>query len=151
MTRGKMSVNVLFVCNQNSIRSPMAEILLREIAKEHGATGSILAESAGVYEGAFDPFLPTVLEEIDAKQPETPPRDLSNVDLSGFDVLVALTLEAETALKDAGPEDRVEFWETENPSLTRGSREQILEGYRRVRTQLGDQIKKRFGDVLAKA
>ncbi|MBI1393609.1 MAG: hypothetical protein GC152_12780 [Alphaproteobacteria bacterium] len=141
-----MALKVLFVCNQNSIRSPMAEILLRDLAARRGAEA--VSRSAGVYEGALDPFLPTILGEIGAPAPHDPPRDLTDVDVTEFDALVALTLEAEAALKERGGGDRVEYWATDNPSLTGGSRDQILEGYRRVREQLASRIAARFGKAL---
>ncbi len=144
-----MAYSVLFVCNQNSVRSPMAEILLRQAAAAARAEDRVAAVSAGVYEGAPDPFLPATLEEVGAPAPASPPQDLAATDLSKFDLFVALTHEAEAALKEQVAADKIEFWDTENPSLTRGSRDQIMESYRRVRDALAAQIAARFASELS--
>jgi len=38
----------------------------------------------------------------------------------------------------------VEYWQTFDPSLTQGSREMVLDGYRTVRDALMKRIKARF-------
>ncbi|MEO0880341.1 MAG: low molecular weight phosphatase family protein, partial [Pseudomonadota bacterium] len=49
----------MFVCNMNSVRSPMAAALLRAVAPE-----GFHVDSAGVYEGWLDPFAEAVMQEI---------------------------------------------------------------------------------------
>ena len=43
-----------------------------------------------------------------------------------------------------------EYWPTMDPSITAGSREQILDSYREVRDQLVRRIKQRFGSMAAR-
>ena len=50
---------VLFACNMNAVRSPMAEAILSYLAGRR-----IYVESAGVRAGELDPFAITVMEEI---------------------------------------------------------------------------------------
>ena len=50
---------VLFACDQNTVRSAMAEAMLKQL---HGAR--IYVDSAGVRAGAPDPFAAAVLQEI---------------------------------------------------------------------------------------
>ena len=50
---------MLFVCGLNSVRSPMAAALLRQMAGE-----GITVASAGVRKGELDPFAVAAMEEI---------------------------------------------------------------------------------------
>ena len=43
-----------------------------------------------------------------------------------------------------------EYWPTMDPSITSGSREQILDSYRDVRDMLIRKIRQRFGSVAAR-
>ncbi|MBI2371741.1 MAG: low molecular weight phosphotyrosine protein phosphatase [Deltaproteobacteria bacterium] len=56
--RGGPTVQVLFVCTGNACRSPMAEGLLRHLARAAGLDGQIRAFSAGT-----DPALPAPTDE----------------------------------------------------------------------------------------
>ncbi|MEO0398831.1 MAG: hypothetical protein AAF224_05335 [Pseudomonadota bacterium] len=134
-----MTTSVLFVCNQNSVRSPMAAALLL------AARGDAMrVDSAGVYEGIKDPFLDAILADAGAGPAPSDPKDLNGIDAAAFDVAVALTPEAETALADHFPAEKIEFWPTRNPTETRGSRDQIVEAYRDVCNDLKRLIDERF-------
>src|SRR3546814_17756928 len=50
--------SVLFVCTHNSIRSPMAEAILKHFHKHR-----IFVDSVGVRAGELDPFAVAVMEE----------------------------------------------------------------------------------------
>ncbi len=52
MTKPTLPKSVLFVCNMNQIRSPMAEFLTKDIFGD-----KIYAQSAGIFAGDEDGFM----------------------------------------------------------------------------------------------
>lgn len=140
-----MKPKVLFACNMNSVRSPMAAALLREAA---GAGADV--DSAGVYEGGLDPFVEIVMGDIGVSMEGHEPKALHDVDLTGIDVIVALTPEAAVEARRFLPRDSIEFWDVENPSDERGGREAIVAAYGRVRDQLAEKIRRRFPEFYEK-
>ncbi len=137
--------HILFACNQNSVRSPMAAALLR-LRQAGGAH----VDSAGVYEGGLDPFVEIVMAELGVAMHDHEPKALDDVDLSAFNHIVALTPEAATAIRDRAPNASIEFWNVENPSDERGGRDAIVEAYRRVRDELDRRLKARFPELHEK-
>lgn len=134
-----MTQSILFVCNMNSVRSPMAAALLSLKAK-----GAARIDSAGVYEGGLDPFVEVVMKELGVSMHDHEPKALSDVDLNDADLIIALTPKACAAAEDATSPEKVEFWKTENPSEERGDREAVVDAYRRVRDALAAQLRTRF-------
>lgn len=131
--------SVLFVCNMNSVRSPMAAALMKA-----GAPEGFLVDSAGVYEGGPDPFVEAVLREVGVEIAGYEPKSVDDVRLGDFDLAVALTPEAYEELHKRLPEGRVEFWNIDNPSLAVGGRDAILAAYRDVRDDLARRLSSRF-------
>ncbi|MEM9616370.1 MAG: low molecular weight phosphatase family protein [Pseudomonadota bacterium] len=140
-----MTQSILFACNMNSVRSPMAAALLRLRGKP-----DIHIDSAGVYEGGLDPFVEMVMQELGVSMESHEPKALSEVKLDGFDVIVALTPEAAVEARRYLPRDKIEFWDIENPSQERGGREAILEAYRGVRDDLAGRLRERFPELHEK-
>jgi protein-tyrosine-phosphatase len=129
--------NILFLCNRNAIRSPMAAVLRGHLGGE--------AESAGVTPGEPDPLSNAVLGEIGLSI-STPPRHVDQVKLGRFDLIVALSPQAQhhaLELTRSLPTP-VEFWQVADPSLVDGSREMRLAAYRQVRDDLLQKLKDRF-------
>jgi protein-tyrosine-phosphatase len=103
-------------------------------------------DSAGVWEGGGpDPFVDEVLKEIGVLLRDHEPKAMASLDLSTFDLAVALTPEAAAELRKFLPRDRIEFWEIENPSEARGGRDAFLDAYREVRDKLLRRIRRKFG------
>lgn len=129
--------SILFVCNMNSVRSPMAEAVARKIL---GPDYRI--SSCGVYRGARDPFVEQVLKQADIPHTPHEPQEFGQCDVGSFDIVVAFTPEA------AGEARRlhgsVEFWEVENPTDTRGSELDIQHAYARLRDDLAEKVADRF-------
>lgn len=134
-----MTKSVLFVCNMNSVRSPMAAAILANEAR-----GAVRVDSAGVYEGGLDPFVETVLSEIGMSLGEYEPKAVSDIRLEGFDLVIALTPEAAAEIRRFLPRDRIEFWPIENPSDVRGGHDALMDAYRSVRDDLRGRIRVRF-------
>ncbi len=135
---------VLFVCGLNSVRSPMAAALLRQMEAE-----GIVVASAGVRKETLDPFAVAAMAEVGIDISAHEPMTLDELeDLEGldFDLVVTLSPEAHhTALALTHRlATAVEYWPTADPTATEGHREQRLDAYRAVRDQLTARIKERF-------
>ncbi len=138
--------SVLFVCNMNSVRSPMAAALLKAKAGE-----GLIVDSAGLQEdGYFDTFVQSVLGEVGAPFDSHEPKSMRRLDLGAFDVAIALTPEAAAAARALMPPEKVEYWPTENPSDARGGLKEALMAYRSVRDALSARIDARFGAYYQK-
>ena len=59
LPRAKNPQAVLFACGLNSVRSPMAESLLRQMIPQ-----GLYVKSAGVRKGELDPFAVAVMAEL---------------------------------------------------------------------------------------
>jgi protein-tyrosine-phosphatase len=136
---------VLFACGMNSVRSPMAESLLRQIAPR-----TMYVKSAGVRKLELDPFAVAVMAELGhdiSKHRPVTIDELEDYEGLNFDLIVTLSPEAHhkalelTRLSAV----EVEYWPTFDPTGTEGSREQKLSAYRELCDTLMLRIRKRFG------
>lgn len=133
--------SVLFLCNHNVIRSPMAEALLK---KQLGKRAFI--ESAGIHAGTPDPFVATVMKEVGCDLSRHRPMALEDLEDSWFDIIIALSPEAHTEIlnNDAFQADKVLYWQSADPTLSQGSRAQMLDAYRSVRDRIAALISFHF-------
>ena len=136
---------VLFACGLNSLRSPMAAGLFRQLMGR-----AIYVGSAGVREGELDALAVAVMEELGIDISRHRPitfEELEDWEGLNFDLIVTLSPEAHhkaLELTRTLAAD-VEYWPTPDPTVVEGSREQRLAAYREVRDQLIERIKERFG------
>ncbi|HSD35363.1 MAG TPA: arsenate reductase ArsC [Alphaproteobacteria bacterium] len=132
---------VLFACTRNSIRSPMAEALLKHF---HGAR--IYVQSVGVRPGEVDPFAVAVMEEMGIDISKHRARSFEVLEDDSFDLVISLSPEAQHRAVEMTRHMacEVEFWHTFDPSLIEGSREVRLDAYREVRDSLMRRILERF-------
>lgn len=141
-----MTRTVLFLCNLNSVRSPMAAALLRALAP--ALRRDLRVDSAGLYDGGFfDPMVEKALDEIGVAFHDHAPKSMGAIDLSAFDLVVALTPEAAAEarrVRSAG----VEFWPIDNPSDAQTGTP--LDAYRAVRDDLRLKLAARFSPANEK-
>jgi protein-tyrosine-phosphatase len=136
---------VLFVCALNSVRSPMAAALFKQMFGK-----SVYSASAGVQKGELDGFAVAVMDEYGIDIQKHRPMTLEELeDWEGlnFDLIVSLSPEAHHRALELTRTlaAEVEYWPTPDPTDTDGSREQKLDAYRAVREQLIARINRRFG------
>ena len=132
---------VLFCCTQNALRSPMAAAMLRQL---HGRR--IFVDSVGVRAGEIDGFAVAAMDEIGIDIAKHKPRTFDELEDSSFDLIISLSPEAQhkaVEMTRAMACD-VEFWNTFDPSIVEGSREQRMDAYRDVRDGLMQRIRERF-------
>ena len=125
---------VLFACGLNSVRSPMAESLLRQMFPQ-----ALYVKSAGVKKGELDPFAVAVMAElgqdISGHKPTTF-EELEDWEGLNFDLIITLSPEAHhkaLELTRTMAAD-VEYWPTPDPTGMEGNREQKLQPIARSAT-----------------
>ena len=132
---------VMFCCTMNSIRSPMAEGLMKQI---HG--NKVYVDSVGARSGELDGMMVQVMGEIGIDMSGHRSKTFDELEDTFFDTIVALSPEAQhhaVELTRTMACDVV-FWNTFDPSIIDGSREQRLDAYRQVRDQIRQRILKTF-------
>jgi len=141
---------VLFACNFNRVRSPMAEALLKRLVGDR-----IYVDSCGLryppydpeVETGIDPFVETVMKEIGCDLARHRVKTFDELTDGSFDLVVSLTPESEARAQEMarGRSAEVELWPIPDPTLAEGSREARLAAYREVRDALAARIAARFG------
>lgn len=132
---------VLFACNLNAVRSPMASSIMRHLFGRR-----VYVRSAGVRPGKADPFAVAAMEEIGIDISSHAPHSFKDLHDTSFDLVISLTPEAHHQAMELTRTMAVdvEYWPTMDPTLTAGSRQQILDAYRDLRNGLFARIKERF-------
>ena len=135
---------VLFMCGQNSVRSPTAACLLRHLVPR-----GLYVQSAGVSKADLDPFAVAVMKEIGLDISNHKPwtvADLEDWEGLNFDLIVTLSPEAHHKAREltATSATEVEYWPTPAPVGVEGRRELQLDAYRHVRDSLQRRIRERF-------
>lgn len=138
---------ILFACEMNAVRSPMALALFR-----HYCGRTLYGESAGVRKGEPDPFAAAVMDEIGLDIGKHRPHtfeELEDAEGLNFDLIVTLSPPAHHKALDMTRTlaAEVEYWPVPDVTHTGGSREQILDAYRSVRDVLAKRIRDRFGSI----
>jgi protein-tyrosine-phosphatase len=141
MTRLTVPHSVLFACTLNAVRSPMAEGLARQMLPQN-----IYVSSAGLRKSDVDGFAVAVMREVGIDIADHEPQALQEADTGSFDLVVALSPEAQVFASAAtrATATEIEFWEVPDLSGAGESRERRLEAFRSVRDLLRRRIRARF-------
>jgi len=139
---------VLFACNFNRVRSPMAEALLKRLTGD-----GLYVDSCGVRIPAgetgaeIDPFVAAVMAELSLDLSAHAPKTFEDLHDNSFDLVVSFTPQAQHRAADfvRTRAAEIEYWPILDPTLTEGSRDARLQAYREVRDALTARIVRRFG------
>jgi protein-tyrosine-phosphatase len=139
---------VLFACNLNRVRSPMAEALLRRFAGDRIFVDScgLRGEAASEAEREIDPLAAAVMAEIGCDLGDFRVKTFDDLEDDSFDLVISLTPEAQHRATEMGRgrDIAIEYWPIHDPTLEDGSRETRLSAYRQVRDALAERIQRRF-------
>ncbi len=132
---------VLFACNLNAVRSPMAE----GIAK-HFFGHQISFDSVGVRCSDVNGFAVGALDEIGINISGHTPKCFDDLEDNEYDLVISLTPEAQHQAVELTRTMScdLEYWPTADPSDISGSRDTIMEAFRELRDTLAERIKERF-------
>lgn len=143
-----MPSSVLFCCDHNSVRSPMAEGLMK---RRYGH--DVYVQSAGVRNDLeVDGFAVAVCLELGVELSRHRSRSFEEMrewgdDLSSFDVIIALSPASQRMALELTRNYHldVEYWPILDPTNLGHTREERLSAYRQTRDQILGRITARFG------
>ncbi|MDB4053183.1 low molecular weight phosphatase family protein [Octadecabacter sp.] len=141
--------SILFCCDHNSVRSPMAE----GIAKKLFGT-DVYLQSAGVKGDLdIDGFAISVCQELEVELSRHRSRSFDEMenwgdDLSSFDLIVALSPASQRRAQELTRHSHleVEYWPILDPTGLGESRDARVVSYRQARDQIVERLKTRWGD-----
>lgn len=143
---------MLFCCDHNAVRSPMAEGLMKQL---YGRASYV--QSAGVMNDLeIDGFAVAVCAEVGIELARHRSRSFEEMqqwgdDLSGFDLIVALSPASQRQVLDLTRYYHldVEYWPIMDPTAIGETREAKLVAYRQTRDQIRAKMIERFGPPRA--
>ena len=130
---------VLFLCTHNSARSQMAEGLMNALYADN-----FEAYSAGTHPTEVNPHSVKALAEMGIDISKNRAKDLSAYAGQKFDYVITVCDNAKEEcpyFPGAKKQLHVSF---DDPSRLQGSEEEIMHGFRRVRNEIKDWMKKEF-------
>ena len=135
-------MNVLFICQLNSVRSPMAEGLLR---KRLGDKANV--KSCGLTPDDPNDFMLSIMKEIGIDLSDHQPLGLADIKDETFDRIIAFTAGAkagaEAVLDDRHPE--IELWAVPNPGEGSLDVRALMNNYRAIRSNIDARLAREFG------
>ena len=136
---------VLFACTRNSVRSPMAEGLLKHLLGHRIYVDSV-GVRGGVRGGGIDPFVIEVMDELGIDLSNHRGKDFESLEDTSYDLIVSLSPQAQHQAVELTRTMacEVEFWNTLDPTIIEGNRETRVQAYREVRDTLKKRIEARF-------
>jgi arsenate reductase len=140
--------SVLFCCDHNAVRSPVAEGLMKML---HG--DRVFVQSVGVHHDLdVDPFMVAVASELDVDISRHRAKSFDEMeqwgdDMGSYDMIVALSPASQRRALEYTRHLSIEvvYWPTLDPTGIGERREQKLDAYRQTRDQILKSIIATFG------
>ena len=140
--------SVLFCCDHNAVRSPMAEGIMKKLY----GTGTYVQSVGVMNDLEIDGFSIAVCEEIGVELSRHRSRSFDEMeqwgdDLSSFDLVIALSPASQRRALELTRFFHldVEYWPIMDPTGLGETRETKLNSYRQVRDQIVSHLVDRWG------
>jgi len=139
---GERKKRVLFICTHNSARSQMAEGLLR---KMYGDKFEVF--SAGTEPSGVNPYAIRAMLEIGIDISLHRSKSIDEFKGKNFELVATVCDRAKENCPFFPSGKRVMHQQFEDPSEIKGSDEEIMKGFRRIRDELSSWIKNTFEEI----
>ncbi|WP_299861216.1 low molecular weight phosphatase family protein [uncultured Roseobacter sp.] len=140
--------SVLFCCDHNAVRSPMAEGIMKKLY----GTGTYVQSAGVTNDMEIDGFSIAVCQELDVELSRHRSRSFDEMenwgdDLGSFDLVIALSPASQRRALDLTRfyHLKVEYWPILDPTGLGEGREAKLTSYRQARDQIMERLINRFG------
>ncbi len=140
--------SILFCCDHNAVRSPMAEGIMKKLY----GTGTYVQSVGVINDLEIDGFSITVCDEIGVELSRHRSRSFDEMerwgdDLSSFDLIVALSPASQRRALELTRlfHLTVEYWPILDPTGIGETREMKLVAYRQTRDQILSKLREKWG------
>ena len=140
--------SILFCCDHNAVRSPMAEGIMKKLY----GTGTYVQSVGVINDLEIDGFSIAVCDEIGVELSRHRSRSFDEMerwgdDLSSFDLIVALSPASQRRALELTRlfHLTVEYWPILDPTGIGETREMKLVSYRQTRDQILSKLRKKWG------
>ncbi len=137
--------SVLFLCFLNSIRSPMAEGLMK---KHYGS--KVYVQSCGISKGEIDDLMVAVMKESGIDKSGHISRSLDDIEDKSYDTVIAFTPDAGDAARAVfeGSDTEIIVWPTPDPTSGELDVRAMMNNYRSVRNFIENRLLAKYGPPL---
>jgi len=129
--------SVLFLCTGNSCRSQMAEGLLRHLAGDRFEVAS-----AGIRPAGLHPLAVAAMKEIGIDISGHRSKSVAEVESRAFDYVITVCDQVKEECPFFPARLAQLHWGFDDPAAARGTEEEKLRVFRRVRDEIGDAIQR---------
>ena len=140
--------SILFCCDYNAVRSPMAEGIMKKLY----GTGTYVQSVGVINDLEIDGFSIAVCEEIGVELSRHRSRNFDEMerwgdDVSSFDLIVALSPASQRRALELTRlfHLTVEYWPILDPTGIGETREMKLVSYRQTRDQIENKLREKWG------
>jgi len=140
--------SILFCCDHNAVRSPMAEGIMKKLY----GTGTYVQSVGVINDLEIDGFSIAVCDEIGVELSRHRSRSFDEMerwgdDLSSFDLIVALSPASQRRALELTRlfHLTVEYWPILDPTGIGETREMKLVSYRQTRDQIESKLREKWG------
>ena len=148
MMSNSLPQSILFCCDHNAVRSPMAEGIMKKLY----GTGTYVQSVGVINDLEIDGFSIAVCEEIGVELSRHRSRSFDEMerwgdDLSSFDLIVALSPASQRRALELTRlfHLTVEYWPILDPTGIGETREMKLVSYRQTRDQIKSKLSEKWG------
>jgi len=131
LNNGQPKLKVLFLCTGNSARSQMAEGLLK-----HYGSDRFSVKSAGIAPVGVNPLAVEVMHEIGIDISMQTSDPISRELLNETNLLITLCGDARENCPVVPVKVEKQHWPLEDPARAEGTKEEMLEQFRKIRDQI---------------
>ena len=148
MMSNALPQSILFCCDHNAVRSPMAEGIMKKLY----GTGTYVQSVGVINDLEIDGFSIAVCEEIGVELSRHRSRSFDEMErwgdnLSSFDLIVALSPASQRRALELTHlfHLTVEYWPILDPTGIGETREMKLVSYRQTRDQIESKLREKWG------
>ena len=148
MMSNSLPQSILFCCDHNAVRSPMAEGIMKKLY----GTGTYVQSVGVINDLEIDGFSIAVCDEIGVELSRHRSRSFDEMerwgdDLSSFDLIVALSPASQRRALELTRlfHLTVEYWPILDPTGIGETREMKLASYRQTRDQILSKLREKWG------